>query len=189
MSAIVGEVLLRSLGYAGAPESQIGNIRQVNDPILNWRFIPNSRVQDGKIVLAYNSAGFRDREHARQKQPGVRRVIVLGDSVTEGAGVESEAMFSSRLQDLLGSQYEVINLGMSGLNTPQEVHVLEVEGLGYDPDLVIVNFVLNDCDFFPSSMRPSSSWRTRMQRSASWETSVSIPESSGGSSRRRSCTL
>ena len=148
MSAIVGEVLLRSLGYAGAPESQIGNIRQVNDPILNWRFIPNSRVQDGKIVLAYNSAGFRDREHARQKQPGVRRVIVLGDSVTEGAGVEAEAMFSSRLQDLLGSQYEVINLGMSGLNTPQEVHVLEVEGLGYDPDLVIVNFVLNDCDFF-----------------------------------------
>ena len=148
VSAILGEVILRALGYAGAPESQIGNIRQVNDPTLNWRFIPNSRVQDGKVVLAYNSAGFRDHEHARQKQPGVTRVVVLGDSVTEGSGVEVDEIFSSRLQRGLGPRYEVINLGMSGLNTPQEVHVLEIEGLGYDPDVVIVNFVLNDCDFF-----------------------------------------
>jgi lysophospholipase L1-like esterase len=148
VSAILGEVLLRALGYAGAPESQIGNIRLVDDPILDWRFIPNSRVQDGKVVLVYNSAGFRDREHVRQKQPGVTRVVVLGDSVTEGSGVEVDEIFSSRLQQGLGPRYEVINLGMSGLNTPQEVHVLEVEGLGYDPDVAIVNFVLNDCDFF-----------------------------------------
>ena len=148
VSAILGEVLLRALGYVGAPESQIGNIRQVNDPILNWRFIPNSRVQDGKVVLAYNSAGFRDREHARQKQPGVRRMVVLGDSVTEGSGVDADEIFSSWLQRSLGPRYEIINLGMSGLNTPQEVHILEVEGLGYDPDVVIVNFILNDCDFF-----------------------------------------
>jgi lysophospholipase L1-like esterase len=148
VSAVLGEVLLRALGYAGAPESQIGNIRLVDDPILDWRFIPNSRVQDGKVVLAYNSAGFRDREHARGKPQGVKRVVVLGDSVTEGSGVEIEEIFSSRLQQGLGPRYEVINLGMSGLNTPQEVHVLEVEGFSYDPDVVIVNFVLNDCDFF-----------------------------------------
>lgn len=148
VSAVLGEVLLRALGYAGAPESQIGNIRIVDDPILNWRFIPNSRVQDGKVVLTYNSTGFRDREHAKEKPPGVRRVVVLGDSVTEGSGVEAHEIFSSRLQQGLGPRYEVINLGMSGLNTPQEAHILEVEGLGYDPDLVIMNFVLNDCDFY-----------------------------------------
>lgn len=148
LSAILGEVLLRGLGYAGAPESQIGNIHFVNDPILNWRFIPHSKVQDGKVVYEYNSAGFRDREHSKQKSSKVTRVIVIGDSVTEGAGVEASEIFSSQLQRLLDPQHEVINLGMSGLNTPQEVHVLEVEGLGYDPDIVIMNFVLNDCDFF-----------------------------------------
>lgn len=148
VSAVLGEATLRSLGYAGAPESQIGNIRLVDDPILNWRFIPNSRVQDGRVVLSYNSAGFRDREHEKKKPPGVKRLVVLGDSVTEGSGVEGDDIFSSRLQKSLGPRYEVINLGMSGLNTPQEVHILEVEGLGYDPDVVIVNFVLNDCDFF-----------------------------------------
>lgn len=148
IAVLLGEILLRSFGYAGAPESLIGNIRLVDDPILNWRFIPHSRVQDGKIVYEYNSAGFRDLEHSKQKPLGVTRVVMIGDSVTEGAGVEADAIFSSRLQHLLGPPYEVINLGMSGLNTPQEVHVLEVEGLGYDPDVVIVNFVLNDCDFY-----------------------------------------
>lgn len=144
----MGELFLRMLGYAGAPESHIGNIRLVEDPILNWRFIPDSRVQDGKIVIAYNGAGFRDRNHRKTKPPGVKRVVVIGDSVTEGSGVEADETFSSRLQQLLGPQHEVINLGMSGLNTPQEVHILEVEGLDYDPDVVILNFVLNDCDFF-----------------------------------------
>lgn len=148
IAVLLGEILLRSFGYAGAPESLIGNIRPVDDPILNWRFIPHSKVQDGKIVYEYNSAGFRDREREKHKPSGVKRVIVIGDSVTEGAGVKLDEIFSIRLQHLLGRQYEVINLGMSGLNTPQEVHVLEVEGLGYDPDVVIVNFVLNDCDFY-----------------------------------------
>lgn len=148
VATILGELLLRVLGYAGAPDSQIGNIRLVDDPILNWRFIPFSRVQDGKVVYAYNSAGFRDREHSKPKLAGLTRTVVIGDSVTEGAGVEADAIFSSQLQYLLGSEHEIINLGMSGLNTPQEIHVLEAEGLGYDPDVVIVNFVLNDCDFF-----------------------------------------
>ena len=37
-SLIVGEIVLRLLGYAGAPEALIGNIRHVDDPMLNWRF-------------------------------------------------------------------------------------------------------------------------------------------------------
>lgn len=147
-AGILGEVWLRMLGYSGAPESHIGNIRLVDDPVLNWRFIPHSRVQDGKIGVVYNSIGFRDSEHPKLKPPGVRRVVIVGDSVTEGSGVEADEIFSSWLQRILGPQYEVINLGMSGLNTPQEVHILEVEGLDYDPDVVILNFVLNDCDFF-----------------------------------------
>jgi lysophospholipase L1-like esterase len=147
-SLIVGEIGLRLLGYAGAPGSLIGNTRTVDDPILNWRFVPNSTVQDGKVVYHYNSAGFRDREHAAAKPVGITRIVVVGDSVTEGSGVEQDALFVSRIQALLGSKYEILNLGMSGLNTPQEIHLLEIEGMKYEPDVVVVNFVLNDCDFF-----------------------------------------
>lgn len=145
---MVGEIGLRLLGYAGAPESLIGNIRHVDDPILNWRFVPNSTVQAGNVISHYNSAGFRDGEHAVEKPANVKRVVVVGDSVTEGNGVGPDALFSKHVQALLGSKYEILNLGMSGLNTPQEIHLLEVEGLKYGPDIVVLNFVLNDCDFF-----------------------------------------
>jgi lysophospholipase L1-like esterase len=37
---------------------------------------------------------------------------------------------------------------MGGLNAPQGVHVLERIGLQFSPDYVVVNFVLNDCDFY-----------------------------------------
>jgi lysophospholipase L1-like esterase len=147
-SLIVAEMGLRLLGYAGAPESLIGNIRHVDDPILNWRFVPNSTVQDGNVVSHYNSAGFHDREHATAKPVGMTRIVVVGDSVTEGGGISEEQLFVNYVQALLGSGYEVINLAMSGLNTPQEIHLLEVEGLKYEPDVVVLNFVLNDCDFF-----------------------------------------
>lgn len=148
LSLIVGEIGLRLLGYAGAPESLIRNIRHVDDPILNWRFLPNSTKQDGNVISHYNSAGFRDVEHAVERPAHVTRVVVVGDSVTEGSGVKQEELFVSHVQALLGSRYEIINLGMGGLNTPQEIHLLEVEGLKYKPDVVVLNFVLNDCDFF-----------------------------------------
>lgn len=148
LSCVAGEIGLRFLGYFGAPESLIGNIMRVDDPILNWRFVPNSSVRDGNVVSHYNSAGFHDREHAIAKPSGISRIVVVGDSVTEGGGIVEGQLFVSNVQALLGSRYEVINLAMSGLNTPQEIHLLEVEGLKYEPDVVVVNFVLNDCDFF-----------------------------------------
>lgn len=149
MAFVLGELFLRMLGYAGAPESYIGNVNKVDDPILNWRFKPNSMVQDGEVIYKYNSRGFRDSEHNVEKRLfDVTRIVVLGDSVTEGAGVNGQEVFSAQLQKLLGDDHEVINLGMSGLNTPQEAHLLEIEGVRYKPDVVILNFVLNDCAFF-----------------------------------------
>ncbi|HNP84244.1 MAG TPA: SGNH/GDSL hydrolase family protein [Nitrospira sp.] len=147
-AAILGEMGLRLMGYKGAPESLIANIRPIDDPILNWRYLPGSEVQTGKIKRKYNKSGFRDVDHNVEKAPGVKRILVVGDSVTEAGDVEWEAVFSSRLQADLGRSYEVITLAMGGLNTPQEIHLFEKEGLAYKPDLMILNFVLNDADFY-----------------------------------------
>ena len=142
-----GEVALRLLGHHGAPGSSISNIYPVDDPILDWRHVPNSEVNVGRVVYRYNRAGFRDVDHALEKPPGIRRIVVLGDSVSEGYGVEWKHVFAHVLQAQLGDGVEVINLAAGGLNTRQELHLLEREGLVYQPDLVIVNFVLNDADF------------------------------------------
>lgn len=147
-AAVIGEVGLRLMGYKGAPESLIANIRPIDDPVLNWRYLPGSEVQLGRVTRKYNKAGFRDVDHDVEKAPGIKRVLVVGDSVTEAGDVEWEKVFSSRIQAGLGRSYEVVTLAMGGLNTPQEIHLLEKEGLAYKPDLVVLNFVLNDCDFF-----------------------------------------
>ena len=156
-AGLVCEGVLRMLGYKGAPGSLITNIRLVDDHVLNWRYIPNSVVQTGNIVNRYNSAGYRDVDHVIRRSERVKRIIVLGDSVTEGSGVQWQDIFAVRLQNALGSQYELFNLAMSGLNTPQEVHLLEREGIAYQPDLVVLNFVLNDCDFY-SAIDPEQRW-------------------------------
>jgi len=148
ISAAAGEVILRLLGHHGAARSFITNIHPVDDPILDWRYNPKSELKIGKIVYTFNSAGFRDVEHVVEKRPGVSRILVLGDSVTEGTGVASDSVFSRRLQAGLGAKFEVITIAAAGLNTPQEIHLLEQTGLSYQPDLVVLNFILNDCDFY-----------------------------------------
>jgi len=90
-----------------------------------------------------NSQGFRDREHHRAKKPGVPRVVILGDSFAFGLGVSDGETFSDHLTKL-APELEVINLGVAGWNLSQERRLLEMEGLNYSPDLVLVSFVQND---------------------------------------------
>lgn len=147
-AVVIAEAGLRLMGYQGAPESTTANIRPIDDPILNWRYVPGSEVRVGRTRHKYNQAGFLDTEHAVEKPRAIRRVIVVGDSATDAGDAEWDDMFSARLQAGLGSAYEVISIAMGGLNTPQEIHLLKKEGLVYQPDLVVLNFILNDCDFY-----------------------------------------
>jgi lysophospholipase L1-like esterase len=148
VSMALAEVGLRILGHGGEPTSRISNIYRVDDAVLDWRYVPNSEVRSGRVVYRYNDAGFRDGHHELQRSDGVERIVVLGDSVTEGYGVEWSGVFARVLQGEVGNRYEVINIAAGGLNTPQEVHLFERVGTRYGPSLVVLNFVLNDVDFY-----------------------------------------
>jgi hypothetical protein len=96
---------------------------------------------------ASNSLGYRDREHAVAKPPGVYRIVVLGDSIAAGLRVErNQDIFPAILERLLnqrGLPAEVINLAVSGYNTQQQVETLRERGLAYHPDLVLVAYTLS----------------------------------------------
>ena len=95
----------------------------------------------------YNHDGMRDREHAVAGEPGVRRVMILGDSVTLGYGLRPEQAFPQVLQDLLdarGRRAEVFNVAFSGWSTRQERIAYERIGRRYHPDDVVVAICLND---------------------------------------------
>ena len=95
----------------------------------------------------YNRDGMRDREHAVERQPGTRRVMMLGDSVTLGYGLRPEQAYPQVLQDLLdarGPPAEVFNVAFSGWSTRQERIAYERIGRRYRPDDVVVAVCLND---------------------------------------------
>lgn len=103
---------------------------------------------DGRWKFETNSRGFREiREFDYDKPQGLIRILSLGDSHTQGFEVRQEQTFSAVAQRCLrarGIRAEVINTGISGFSTAEELVFLEQEGVRYDPDFVVVGFYGND---------------------------------------------
>lgn len=95
-----------------------------------------------------NSLGFRDREHAPSPAPGVFRVLLLGDSFMEALQVDFDDSFAHRLEGLLsqgaGRPVEVVNAGVSGWGTDDELTWLDRRGIDLKPDLVLVGMTLHN---------------------------------------------
>ena len=96
-----------------------------------------------------NSKGFKDVEFSVERQPGVRRVIALGDSFAFGA-VPYHYNYLTLAEQRLnegGVMAEVINMGIPGLAPQDYLSVFANEGLALKPDLVLVSFFIgNDFD-------------------------------------------
>jgi lysophospholipase L1-like esterase len=90
-----------------------------------------------------NSFGLRGPELSLAKPPGVRRIVVLGDSFAWGHGVGEGQAFPELLEQLLPNT-QVVNLGVPGFNVRTEHRYFEQLGAGFDPDLVLLALSQND---------------------------------------------
>jgi lysophospholipase L1-like esterase len=117
-----------------------------------------------------NSRGYRDLERVVPKPAGARRVVCLGDSFTWGVGVLFDDTWPQRVERLLardGGRWEAVNLGEPGLNTVQEAAKLEAEGLAYEPDVVVLAYVLNDSeDANAAEARRAADWLAEKRTAA-----------------------
>jgi lysophospholipase L1-like esterase len=111
-----------------------------------------------------SSLGLRNPEVALQKPEGFYRILVLGDSMTFGWGVQAEETYPRILERTLNAQtrlsdasrrFEVINAGVGNYNTAQEVSYFKERGVLLDPDMVILGFYVNDAETTP---RAKSGW-------------------------------
>jgi len=127
------------------------NCRQ-EDQLLHHSLIPGSncrsKTKEWDINFSVNSLGLRDYEYSLKKPESVFRILMLGDSFTEGYGVELEETFSKLLEKKLNidkkKKFEVINAGVTGYSPLLEYQYLEKKGLQFQPDLVILNFSMTD---------------------------------------------
>ncbi len=181
--AVLAASLLLSLGVAEGALRARGQGRSLWTNFapheeLGWTFAPGHAAGDAR--LATNRLGFRDVEHELAKPPGVRRLLVLGDSFTAATQVRLEGSYPRLLQRLLDERaaqpWEVISLAVSGWGTAQEWLALRRYGLAYAPDVVLLQFFPNDvCNnaqaaadtcAFHDGMRPylvkdAETWRVR----------------------------
>jgi lysophospholipase L1-like esterase len=164
--AVAGAELIARFGLEPPARGNITPVpREITQrstvPDLPYVLLPNAEVKhafpsnprgyfdaDGTLTYRINSLGFRGPETTRERPAGIFRILGVGDSFTFGTGVRQEHTFLARLAERLEQDQpgrcEVLNLGVMGYNTPQELALLDHVGRELDPQLVVVCMFLND---------------------------------------------
>jgi len=129
---------LRFVGSTAETLPQVAHPPNANYPVNNLEF---------DYTFTTNSQGIRYAEIPLEKPNDTVRVVVVGDSYTEGAGVELEETFLLQSEALLSTperKVELINCGLSGTPTLNHALILFHVCMQYDPDAVLLAFHTND---------------------------------------------
>jgi hypothetical protein len=129
------------------------------DPAIGHEHGPNRHAHLMGVDVATSSQGLRDRDFPLERKEGVRRIVMVGDSLTFGWGVPFEDTFSKRIEKLYaeaGETVEVINTGVGNWNTMQEVAYFLDKGKEFKPDIVVLNYFVNDAEPVPQDRQPPS---------------------------------
>lgn len=139
---VAAEIALRIVGYSYP-------IWYQTDPVRGYAPIPNLEgwfwVENTNYVKI-NSEGFRDREHTKAKPANTLRIAVIGDSFAEARQVPAESAFWTVIERELqkseprGRNIEVLNFGVGGYGTVEELLTLRERVWEYSPDVVLLAF-------------------------------------------------
>ena len=119
------------------------NIVYRYDKELGWFPIENTtkEYQGTRLIhVKSNKDGFRDVEHGSKKK---KRIAFLGDSFVWGYDVEYGERFTEYLQERM-PDWEIINMGVSGYSTDQELILIKKWFDHFQPDIVFLVFCDND---------------------------------------------
>jgi lysophospholipase L1-like esterase len=157
ITALVLFVADRILGAAGFPPN----------PEIQVTHPPNLKQHRVNIEFEYdfvtNDKGLRYEEIPEQKLDGETRVFVVGDSFTEGIGVEANERFTSFLElyftSMAGEPVRFINGGLSGRNPLAYWRLFLRVGRAYDLDGLLVCINENDVSETLEEITPDDLYR------------------------------
>lgn len=125
----------------------------VDDPELGIRYLPGAiwrfRHPEYTVEYAINEQGLRDAtSRPVKKPPGTIRILLLGDSFTFGLGVDYADTWAVLAEKALARQglghVDLIKAGREGMDTRSELLLLRRLAPVYEPDAVVVGFLIND---------------------------------------------
>ncbi len=128
---------------------------KVNDPVIGERyrrsyestvFVPEA---GRRVLLRFDRDGFRGPDRPERKPPGTRRIAVLGDSMIAAVAVDEKDTLVADLERRLNRSHpawswEVLNFGVSGSGTSQELVVYRQVAARYHPDIVLCAFFVGN---------------------------------------------
>ena len=111
-------------------------------PQLGWETQPGKTVSNGKVTYTTNTLGMRSQEVDNNKE----HVLLIGDSVTFGLGVNNDETISHYLENEL-QNHQVLNLGVPGYGIGQYFLNLKRHINKTNPKLIVLNiYTSNDLD-------------------------------------------
>ncbi len=120
-----------------------------NETTFAGGYGPGSLKFNRKYV-EINKDGMRDRNFDFRKPDGTIRIASVGDSFAFGSGIKNvnntySKILESELNDLNNSfNYDVLNFGIMGLSTDDELNLIKNKVLKYNPDIILIGYVSND---------------------------------------------
>lgn len=144
---VAGELLVRCL----VPKEfylPISNIYRAVDNEIGYTYKPNFIGTAFGVPLRTNSLGFRGPEWSMEKEKNMVRIVLIGDSHAFGYGVPFAETVGEQLALLLNQErqkkFEVLNFGVSGYNSRQELAVWREFAKKFNPDIVVLMPCSND---------------------------------------------
>lgn len=148
---ILSELLLRVSGRVTvesvrtASEKDFDRIPGAFEPGQNLTETPHPKLIHH---VSINSLGYRGPEITSKKNPGIVRILCLGDSGTYGHYVNDDETFAFYLQQMFIREklpVEVINAGVPDTTIVDQLYYLK-RSVSVQPDIVILTFSENDID-------------------------------------------
>jgi hypothetical protein len=133
---------LNPLNYNPRPNTVANIVEAVDDSLLPYRLKSDFHGYFKGAPFNTNSEGWRSPAISLVKPSQTTRIAILGASVTMGAGVADDEVYSAQLQTLLNHQgletYEVLNFGVGGYTLEQMFAVYERYTKAFVPDILII---------------------------------------------------
>jgi lysophospholipase L1-like esterase len=111
------------------------------------------------VEVKLNSLGHRGPELTQPKSPDIKRVFVLGSSVTMGWGVPLDKMFTSTVKERFDKErplgpnvsIELANAGIGNYNTLAQSVLFNRQYPIVKPDLVVLHYFISDPEPRPAA--------------------------------------
>jgi len=137
------EIFLRIINYPWQGCNQIIPVNETPiaqfDQDLGWSLIPNRTTKADGALYIVNREGYRAPSANYTTDFSKPIILIVGDSMLFGHGLNFEDTFGHKLKHSLNNHYEVINFAVGGYGTDQMYLMLKRVFPKYRPSIVIMD--------------------------------------------------